>query len=770
MAGKRIVAVSPLAHRALNAAQGALKTDSVHPVVQQRNNPTQAVFGADVAVHDTGPAAQHDQRHGVKIEARFHDCGEQPLGIQPALFVHDAAHLIRQAAGLPRQHLLDLRVGERKTGFLADPLADLVDAADHPQLQTVCRFRYRQGVVDPHQIHRPAADVHEQQRRFVGQQVRLGHQGGKALGKQLHIRDGDAVFHTLVAELDRLGRTKQIATELRLVPAIAGQRQARCDPDCTLRGGAPAADFLRQCSQRQQVVVVIDGFVTLDRLPSGAANKKTPAGLKESLAGVRFVVAVSCKTGWERTMPSLDGVIAVIDANVHSFDERTFVKGFLLILWGFFLKLCIADKASVIVNTVFDQFPTYQGTYVLIAGILYSFQLYADFLACTSFAQGFAELVGIELVNNFQRPYFSKSIKEFWRRWHISLSSWLKDYVYIPLGGNRKGIILPNIRYHSRWTSLGEEDFTEASMVAHGGIKGFTVMSGNDPNLEYTPFHDGEAENVDPDIMMEPSRTYLAKTIELCQEKGIQVILINIPCAESIGRYRSTKTFAEEYGVPYYDFNEATLYNEIGYDASENLLSHPNYLGAEKISLYIGKMLAEQYGIAPREDSSYNASRQLYEHNLQNIRLQDTTDIYEYLPLLNQERYSIFVFAPTSFSACIDEDLMNMLFAMGFATELREVRDGTHYCALKDASGFVEQLTEEDLQFSGAIRNGLTTYSFQVDTTNMVHKTYKMMVDGTDCSGLTTGLNFVVYDNEQKQVIDRVNFNTTTEELTATRY
>ena len=109
----------------------------------------------------------------------------------------------------------------------------------------------------------------------------------------------------------------------------------------------------------------------------------------------------------------------------HSFDERTFVKGFLLILWGFFLKLCIADKASVIVNTVFDQFPTYQGTY---------------FLACTSFAQGFAELVGIELVNNFQRPYFSKSIKEFWRRWHISLSSWLKDYVYIPLGGNRKGI------------------------------------------------------------------------------------------------------------------------------------------------------------------------------------------------------------------------------------------------------------------------------------------------------------------------------------------
>lgn len=125
----------------------------------------------------------------------------------------------------------------------------------------------------------------------------------------------------------------------------------------------------------------------------------------------------------------------------HRFDEAKFVKGFMLILWGFFLKLCIADKAAVIVNAVFDQFPTYQGTYVLVAGILYSFQLYADFLACTSFAQGAAELVGIELINNFQRPYFSKSVKEFWRRWHISLSSWLKDYIYIPLGGNKKGTV-----------------------------------------------------------------------------------------------------------------------------------------------------------------------------------------------------------------------------------------------------------------------------------------------------------------------------------------
>lgn len=330
--------------------------------------------------------------------------------------------------------------------------------------------------------------------------------------------------------------------------------------------------------------------------------------------------------------------------------------------------------------------------------------------------------------------------------------------------------IFPNIRYHSRWTSLGEDDFTQTSMVDHGGIKGFTVMDGSDPNLEYTPFRAEDAENVNSDIMMEPSKTFLGKTIDLCREKGIQVILINIPCAESIERYRSTKDFADSYGVPYYDFNEASLYYEIGYDASEDLLSHPNYRGAEKISLYIGKLLSEEYGIAPREDTSYDASRQLYQHKLENLHLATVTDIYQYLPLLNQDRYSVFIFAPTAFSACIDETLMNTLFSLGFTTELREVRDGTHYCAVKDSSGIVEQLTEEDLQFSGSIRNGLASYSFVVDTANMTSKTYKMTIGGTDCSGIRTGLNFVVYDNELKSVIDRVNFDTTSEELTATRY
>ena len=129
----------------------------------------------------------------------------------------------------------------------------------------------------------------------------------------------------------------------------------------------------------------------------------------------------------------------------NAFDPDNIHRGFQLILWGFFLKMMIADKAMVFVDTVFGDPGKYVGCYVLIAGILYSLQLYADFAACTTLAQGAALLFGVRITDNFHRPYFSVSIKDFWRRWHISLSSWLRDYVYIPLGGNRKGKIRKNI-------------------------------------------------------------------------------------------------------------------------------------------------------------------------------------------------------------------------------------------------------------------------------------------------------------------------------------
>ena len=119
------------------------------------------------------------------------------------------------------------------------------------------------------------------------------------------------------------------------------------------------------------------------------------------------------------------------------FDYKTVKFGFQLILWGMFLKMVIADRAAVFVNAVFPEYHMYEGTVLAVAAVLYSIQLYTDFLGCVCIAMGAAEVYGIKLQTNFERPYMAVSIKDFWRRWHISLSSWLRDYVYIPLGGNR---------------------------------------------------------------------------------------------------------------------------------------------------------------------------------------------------------------------------------------------------------------------------------------------------------------------------------------------
>lgn len=125
----------------------------------------------------------------------------------------------------------------------------------------------------------------------------------------------------------------------------------------------------------------------------------------------------------------------------HSFDYRNVKFGFQLILWGMFLKMVIADRAAIFVNAVFPEYHFYEGTVLAVAAVLYSIQLYTDFLGCVCIAMGAARTFGVKLETNFERPYLAVSVKDFWRRWHISLSSWLRDYVYIPLGGNRKGKI-----------------------------------------------------------------------------------------------------------------------------------------------------------------------------------------------------------------------------------------------------------------------------------------------------------------------------------------
>lgn len=123
----------------------------------------------------------------------------------------------------------------------------------------------------------------------------------------------------------------------------------------------------------------------------------------------------------------------------HYFEYTSFVGGLKLMLWGFFMKLVVGDRAGIYVDTIFSNYTQHSGSSLILATFMYSIQIYCDFAGYSLIAIGVGRLLGFTLQTNFERPYFAESMTDFWRRWHISLSTWFRDYLYIPLGGNRVG-------------------------------------------------------------------------------------------------------------------------------------------------------------------------------------------------------------------------------------------------------------------------------------------------------------------------------------------
>ncbi|MCM1044027.1 MAG: hypothetical protein NC417_00815 [Candidatus Gastranaerophilales bacterium] len=151
-------------------------------------------------------------------------------------------------------------------------------------------------------------------------------------------------------------------------------------------------------------------------------------------------------------------------------DFKRIRDGFLLIFWGLFQKLVIADRAALLVGHVYDHYLDYGFLELALASVLFAFQIYCDFGGYSNIACGAAQVMGISLMKNFRQPYLATSIKEFWRRWHISLTSWFTDYLYIPLGGNRKGLLRKYLHILIVFTVSGLWHGASWNFVAWGGI------------------------------------------------------------------------------------------------------------------------------------------------------------------------------------------------------------------------------------------------------------------------------------------------------------
>lgn len=128
----------------------------------------------------------------------------------------------------------------------------------------------------------------------------------------------------------------------------------------------------------------------------------------------------------------------------HKFDYKNAKFGIQLMLWGYFKKMVIADRAALFVNQVFGNYSDYSGITIILAIALYTVQIYAEFSGCMDIVRGTAQIMGIQMAENFRRPFFSKSVQEFWRRWHITLGTWLKDYIFYPISFSKLTMNITN--------------------------------------------------------------------------------------------------------------------------------------------------------------------------------------------------------------------------------------------------------------------------------------------------------------------------------------
>lgn len=153
-------------------------------------------------------------------------------------------------------------------------------------------------------------------------------------------------------------------------------------------------------------------------------------------------------------------------------------NGFILMIWGLFLKMVIADRASLVVDNVFAYFRNYDAFSLILGAVCFSIQIYCDFASYSTIAVGAAKVMGFELSDNFDTPYFAMSIREFWQRWHISLSTWFKDYLYIPMGGNRCGIFRNYFNLFVTFLVSGLWHGANWTFVAWGALHGFYQVFG----------------------------------------------------------------------------------------------------------------------------------------------------------------------------------------------------------------------------------------------------------------------------------------------------
>lgn len=311
---------------------------------------------------------------------------------------------------------------------------------------------------------------------------------------------------------------------------------------------------------------------------------------------------------------------------------------------------------------------------------------------------------------------------------------------------------LTNIRFHSRWSELAEYDI-DSEMVDTSELKGFAPTTDNGPEA-YTTYEQNDAEITMefPKVMQE----YLDKTVDLCKENGITLILVSLPGNEMNDAANNTYTaYAHEKGIDYYNLCNTSYYNQIGAVLpEESVISHENIWGAIKTSKFIGGLLSEKYAVNSVTDDQYEQTKSFYEEVITSSNLVRITSPVDYLEAINNPNYMVFMAGHGDFN--LSDAIKSKMHERGIATDSYE--NISFYVALIDGGVIENSSPDEVINYTGSFRDKRSIFTLTSGCQN-VGAMSVINIEGTDYSKHITGLNIVVYDMKMKTVIDQVCIN-----------
>ena len=343
----------------------------------------------------------------------------------------------------------------------------------------------------------------------------------------------------------------------------------------------------------------------------------------------------------------------------------------------------------------------------------------------------------------------------------------IKDLCSVDKDQKELSYYFTNIRFHTRWKSLNRSDFCP-EYISSAPLKGYSDSYDSVSSSDgYEPFEEDTAFMAY--TMTELMKTYLDKMRDLCNENGIELILVSTPNVYNKEIHAAVKLYAVRNRLEYYNLGEKSHYEQMEIDSPKEVANgHANVWGAIKITNYIGKILSNQHEIPSVTDTQWEDTEWYFQKVLTNTQLRETTDLHEYISLITGDNYSIFISANGSAFSGMNDTIRNDLEKLGVRTNLEKDSQNSFY-AVVTPDGVKEQINSvKTISTGGNIHNNQVPYSISSAGPDTEDKS-SIKIDGKEYSKSMRGLNIVVYDNDIMRVVDSVNFDTSSDAIPAKR-